>query len=97
MTVSISRNRLAGPRIVRIAMSAPMGRPRYSIGNTDADTRPSASRSPRHVVSAIAASVTNAVIRTTSRATAVPTVVPPDVTPTDASSVAAPLTTAGTG
>src|SRR5215475_3348015 len=77
-------------------MSAPIGRPRYSIGNTAADTRPSASRSPRHVVNAIAANATNAVIRTASSATPVPTTVPPDIA-TDASRVAAPLTTAGTG
>src|SRR5262245_44194477 len=82
-------------------MSAPIGRPRYSIGNTDAETRPSASRSPRHVVNASAASTTNADIRIASSATAVPTIVSPiqrvDVTPTEVSSVAAPLTITGSG
>src|SRR5439155_3447264 len=42
------------------------GSPKYSIGNTDAAARFSASRSPRQVVNAIAPSATNPAITTTS-------------------------------
>src|SRR5439155_4943331 len=76
-----------------------MGNPRYNNGSTAAPARPSASRSPRHEISVIAPRTTNADINTASSATAVPTIRSPthwvEVTPTDASMVAAPAATVG--
>src|SRR5437762_14303554 len=85
----------------RTAINAPIGRPRYSSGNTDAAVRPSASRSPRHDARPSDASTTNVDSRMTSSSTALPAATSlthnVEVMPTDASSVAAPLATAGTG
>jgi hypothetical protein len=85
-----------------MATRVPIGRPRYSIGNTAAATRPRPSRSPRHVVNDIAARPMNAEMRIVSSDSpaAVGLTTPPsqrDATPTDVSSVATPLTTAGNG
>src|ERR1041384_7501771 len=100
MTVSISRNSPCGPRVSRIEINAPMGRPRYNNGNTDAAVRPSTSRSPRQDASATDASTTNVDNMITSSSTALSVATSfthnVEVTPTDASSVAAPLVTAGT-
>jgi hypothetical protein len=57
---------------VRIASIEPIGSPRYSIGNTAAAARASASRSPFQAVSVIAASATNPETRMASSATPVP-------------------------
>src|SRR5689334_17526119 len=84
----------------RTAIRAPIGRPRYNSGNTDAAVRASASRSPLHDARLIDASTTKVDSSVTSSSTARPAATSlihsVDVIPIEASSVAAPLATAGT-
>src|SRR5689334_17011592 len=66
MIVTIRRNSDCGPPRCRTATSAPTGRPRYSAGNSDADTDASAFGSPRHAPSVTRPTASSAAINATS-------------------------------
>src|SRR5262245_30477563 len=102
MMVSSRRNTACGPCSVRTAMIVPSGTPMYSIGKTDAAARPSTFLlSPANVVSASDASTTNDDAITASSAIALASTVSPtrtdEVTPIEATTVAMPDATSGTG